>query len=134
MRTTSPVSLSHSDHEKENTASPTLENMLDQLVQATSDWDESLFVDDKFKHLIIDASKKEKVDPLTSTLPLGATQCEPSNASSHGDDSSSDHGIHSLPNPLLNSPYALRDRTRDLLFSIPEEESISFSDVVIQTY
>ncbi|KAF5333344.1 hypothetical protein D9611_002489 [Ephemerocybe angulata] len=131
----SPVSVHHLDLDRGSPDSPTLESMLDQLVQATSDWDDSIFVDDKFKHLI-DSSKRSDSHSPSFDSPLGATHCDltkPIPTYSLTEVYEDDHAP-SYPNPLLNSPYGLRDRTRDLLFSIPEEEAISFCDVVIQTY
>jgi hypothetical protein len=109
--------------------------MLDQLVQATSEWDESVFVDDRFKSLIDGSKRGDKHPPLdhvtgeTRKISLFSIYDVPEE-SEEENSASSDSS-----DPFLEPPYhILRDRTRDLLFPIPEEQAISVSDVVIQRY
>jgi len=119
--------------------------MLSQLAKATSDWDDSVFVDDKFKSLIDGTSKHESLPPhiLESPHLTGATAHEMTryfsnlNLSCDSDDQGEglEDDLSRSVSPLyIDNPCILRDRTRDLLFSIPEEEAISFSDVIIETY
>lgn len=111
--------------------------MLEQLVQVTSDWDDSIAIDDKFKDLLESTRRRDQspgpeLDPLSGATDRPNSPPPPIIELPELKDLY-DEGIP-FPNPFLSSPYTLRDRTRDLLFSIPEEEAISFSDAVIQTY
>lgn len=134
----SPTSLYRREAETESAESPTLELMLEQLVQVTSDWDDSITVDDKFKNLL-ESTRRRDQSPGSEldALPGATDQCPGSPPPPIIElpelDDLYDEGTP-FPNPFGNSPHILRDRTRDLLFSIPEEEAISFSEALIQTY
>jgi hypothetical protein len=133
----SPVSFHRTEADTESVAEPpTLELMLQQLVQATNDWDDSILIEDQFKTLL-DSTKRSDHIPNAERQFAGVTKSDDSplhpNIELPNLEDLDDEGI-AYPNPFLGSPYILRDRTRDLLFSIPEEDAISFTDIVIQTY
>jgi hypothetical protein len=133
----SPVSLHRTETDAESFAdSPTLELMLEQLVQATSDWDDSILIDDKFKSLLDSTKRSDHTSDADHqfTVEMKCSDSPPSPGIELPKLKDFDGESIAHPNPFLGSPYILRDRTRDLLFSIPEEDVISFTNIVIQTY
>ncbi|TEB35714.1 hypothetical protein FA13DRAFT_1728567 [Coprinellus micaceus] len=133
----SPVSLHRTETDAESFAdSPTLELMLEQLVQATSDWDDSILIDDKFKSLLDSTKRSDHTSDADHqfTVEMKCSDSPPSPGIELPKLKDFDDESIAHPNPFLGSPYILRDRTRDLLFSIPEEDVISFTNIVIQTY